>query len=379
MRQRPLILASAGIGMVGTSFGMARYGYGLLLPDIRATYGLTGGQLGLIGAGSLLSYLAASAVAAVTAKLGARGLIAAGGACAVGGMLLAGLSHSPLLLVAGLLIAGASAGLVYPPFSDVAASGIEADRRGRVLAAISSGTGWGVAIAAPVAIIVGAQWRTAWLIFAAVAVLATAWALTVLPRTRATGELPRLRRSWFVCPRSGPLLAGALLIGLGSSVYWTFAVDLLVDAGSLSSAQSRAFLAVVGVASVAGLVAGDASKRLGARPTFAAAVAGESLALLLLALAPGSLAVAALSAALFGLGYNVAVGVEAIWSGSVFESRPSAGLAAVMFLGATGLLLGPPIAGFISDAAGMRAVFAGGAVVLAAAIALSPRRDAVPA
>ena len=26
---------SAGIGMVGTAYGMARYGYGLLLPDIR--------------------------------------------------------------------------------------------------------------------------------------------------------------------------------------------------------------------------------------------------------------------------------------------------------------------------------------------------------
>ena len=36
----PLRLASAGIGLVGASFGMARYGYGLLLPDIRRTFGL---------------------------------------------------------------------------------------------------------------------------------------------------------------------------------------------------------------------------------------------------------------------------------------------------------------------------------------------------
>jgi predicted MFS family arabinose efflux permease len=379
MSRRPIVIASAGIGMVGTSFGMARYGYGLLLPDIRATYGLSGGQLGLIGASSYVAYLAASAAAAVAAKLGARGLVAAGGACAAGGMLLAGLSRSPAVLVAGLLIAGASAGLVFPPFSDVTATDVDPRRQGRVLAAISSGTGWGVAIAAPVAIAAGTQWRTAWLVFAAVAVLATAWALVVLPRgtPAAAGTLPALRPSWFVCPRSGPLLAGALLIGLASSVYWTFAVDLLVGSGSLSSAQSRVFLALVGVASVAGMIGGDASRRIGAGPTFAAAVVAEGMALGLLALEPGSLVVAGLSAALFGLGYNVAVTVETLWSARVFESRPSAGLASVMFLSATGLLVGPPLAGFLSEAAGMRSVFAAGALVLVATLALAPRRDAV--
>jgi predicted MFS family arabinose efflux permease len=377
---RPLVIATAGIGMVGTSFGMARYGYGLLLPDIRASYGLTGGQLGLIGASSYVAYLVASVAAAVAAKLGARGLIAAGGACAAGGMLLAGLSRSPAMLVAGLLIAGASAGLVYPPFSDVTASGVDPHRRSRVLATISSGTGWGVAIAAPVAIALGAHWRTAWLVFAAAAVLATGWALAVLPRSRpARATLPALKASWFVCPRSGPLLAGALLIGLASSVYWTFAVDLLVGSGSLSSSQSRLFLGVVGVASVAGMIGGDASRRIGAGATFAAAVIGEGAALALLALGPGSLVIAALSAALFGIGYNVAVSIETLWSARVFASRPSAGLASVMFMSAAGLLIGPPIAGFLADAAGMRPVFLAGALLLVSTLALTPRRGAVEA
>jgi hypothetical protein len=47
-----LRVAAAGIGVVGASFGMARYGYGLLLPDIRAGYELASGALGLIAAGS---------------------------------------------------------------------------------------------------------------------------------------------------------------------------------------------------------------------------------------------------------------------------------------------------------------------------------------
>jgi hypothetical protein len=69
------------------------------------------------------------------------------------------------------------------------------------------------------------------------------------------------------------------------------------------------------------------------------------LALVLLAAAPGSLTAAAISAALFGLGYNVALTVQALWSARVFANRPSAGLAAVMFLSAAGQLIVPLVAG----------------------------------
>jgi predicted MFS family arabinose efflux permease len=85
------------------------------------------------------------------------------------------------------LVAGASAGLVFPPFSDVVAGCLPIDLRGRVLSAISSGTGWGVALAAPVALVAGADWRAAWFLFALIAALATGWALVVLPRREAPG------------------------------------------------------------------------------------------------------------------------------------------------------------------------------------------------
>lgn len=39
-------------GMIAASFGLARYGYGLLLPDIRAELRLSGASLGLIGTGA---------------------------------------------------------------------------------------------------------------------------------------------------------------------------------------------------------------------------------------------------------------------------------------------------------------------------------------
>lgn len=378
----PFVLASAGIGIVGASFGMARYGYGLLLPDIRVGYGLSTAVLGVIAAGSYLAYLTSSvAAAALGTRLGPRWTVVLGGGCATGGMLLAGLSQAPLVLALGILIGGASCGLVFPPFSDAVVLLPEATR-GRTLAAISSGTGYGVAVAAPVAILAGASWRTAWLAFAALALLATVWAARVLPAGAigaSSAQPPRLRWAWFVCPRSGPLLVGALLVGVGASVYWTFGVDYLVQERALPAAQSRLFLAVVGLASVLGVLAGDLVRGLGASAAFVSVSAALGLSVGLLALAPAAPAAAGLSALLFGAAYNLVSAIESIWSSRVFEERPSAGLAAVMFMSGLGLLVGPLIAGPLADRLGLGPVLLLGGGVLALTGLLAPRERLMPA
>jgi predicted MFS family arabinose efflux permease len=370
-------LASAGIGVVGVTFGMARYGLGLLAPDIRATFSLSAASLGVLATASYVTYLITSVTAgALATRLGARAVVTAGGVCAVVGMGVAGVAQSPAVLFAGLLLAGASAGLVFPPFSDVVAAQLPADRRARVISAISAGTGWGVALAAPVALVAGEDWRMAWLLFALIAAAATAWVLAVLPPRDGAADAPAvvaLSLRWFACPRSGPLLVSALLVGLGSSVYWTFAVDYVASDGGLSTAQSRIFLAVVGIASVGGTVAGDVVRRIGGRATFVLAAAGEAGALVLLGLAPTHLGAVAASALLFGAAYNVLISTQVIWGAQVFSERPSAGLAAVMTMAALGMIVGPPVLGAMADQTGFAAVFAlAGAIVLGTG-ALAPR------
>src|SRR3954451_19654590 len=116
-RRGQLRLVGAGIAMVGTTFGLARYGYGLLLPEMRASFGLTSAELGLIATLSYAAYmLATAAMAALGDRLGERGPVLLGGVCAVAGMALIAAARSPLTLGAGVAIAGASAALAYPPF-----------------------------------------------------------------------------------------------------------------------------------------------------------------------------------------------------------------------------------------------------------------------
>jgi predicted MFS family arabinose efflux permease len=373
----PFLLASAGVGVIGTSYGMARYGFGLLAPDIRATFDLGDGVIGLLAAASYVAYLVTSVTAgALTARIGPRTVVAADGVCAVAGTVAAGTAARTGWLFAGLLVAGASAGFMFPPFSDVVSTSVVPDRRPRVLATISSGTGWGVALAAPIALLAGGSWRTAWLLFAVVAAVATTWALSVLPTGNGragNGEIVRLSRSWFLCPRSGPLLAGGLVVGLASSVYWTFAVEHLQRPGGLSPAESQMVLAAVGVASVGGTAGSDAVRRLGAHGTYVLAAAAEAASLLLVGVEPATLATALASAALFGVAYNTIVAVQVLWSGEVFASRPSAGLAAVMVMNALGLLVGAPTFGAVADRAGLDAAFTAGAALALIVAALAPR------
>jgi predicted MFS family arabinose efflux permease len=376
-----LRLASAGVGIVGVSFGMARYGYGLLLPDIRRDYDLGPALLGAIGTGSYVGYLAATALAgSIATHLGARRTAITAGLLAAAGMIVAGVSRNPAVFVVGILIAGASAGFAFAPFAD-AARAVPAAARGRVLAAINCGTGYGVALAAPIAILAGASWRSAWLAFAVVAVLATLWTASVLPGNAAVASRERVvPYGWgaVLCRRALPLLTSGLLIGLGSSTYWTFSVEHLTDAGGLSSAASATFLGIVGVASVLATLSADLVNRVGPRRAFTATTVAEAGALALLALVPSSLVAAIASAILFGTAYNAAMAIQAIWSTHVFSDRPSLGLSAAMSASGVGLLLGPLVAGLLAGTAGFGPVLLAGAGVVAAASLLAPREPILP-
>ena len=371
--------------MVGTTFGLARYGYGLLLPDIRHSFGLSSTSLGLIATGSYAAYLAGTAaMAAAGDRAGPRRPVLLGGACALAGMVLIAIARSPFVLAAGVMVAGFSAALAYPPFSEAVARSLPLRERGRALSIISSGTGWGVIVAVLVALAVGASWRSAWFAFALVALLATGLAGVALRgvsgrAARGDGEVvPPLSWSWFVCPRSGPLLLGALLVGIGASVYWTFAPDFASGAGG---GAGPVLLGVVGVASLLGSVAGDLLERVGGRRALQLSAVGLAGSMCLLALWHGSWIGLVLSAAAFGASYNLLLAVQVIWSARVFASRPATGLSAMLFMLGIGQIAGPLLAGILADGVGLAAAFfVGGALIFCCGL-LPPReelRTAVP-
>ena len=378
-----LALAMTGAAAVATAFGMARYGYGLLLPDIKADLLLGATTLGAIGTAAYITYVvAALLVSPSIARIGERGTVVAGGALAVFGTAIVAAASGPVLLAAGIAIAGASCGLIYPPFAD-AVSRLPAATRDRTLAAINCGTGWGVATAAPIAIVGGNSWRHAYLGFALCALVTTVSAARVLPRARRGPGTPTDRAACCVDGRDRgrtsvraeaiPLLACAALVGLGSAGYWTYAVDHVRDAGGMDVTAARLMLGVAGIASLLGTATADVVARLGARTAFTGCAMLGAGALAAVSLMPGH-SVAILAAAVaFGASYNALVAIQALWSARLYPDRPSTGLAFAMGANAAGLLWGPLAGGVLADAVGMRNALLAAAGVVAAAALLAPR------
>jgi predicted MFS family arabinose efflux permease len=370
-----------GVLVVAVGYGLARYTYGLFVPEIRAELGLSTGSIGLVASGSYAGFLLASALTAFfAASTGPRLPVVAGAISAAAGMLLIALSEGPVLLAAGVVLAGTSPGFAYAPFSDAVVRLIPEEKQGRTYAVINAGTGFGVLFAGPVAIWAADSWRTAWLVFAAVALLAAVWNGLVLPSGACGGgdsgaALPALSLRWFVGTKSLRLFCVALVLGVASSAYWTFAVDLVAGAGSVGAGSGALFWTIVGASGIAGALAGDAVSRLGLRQAFLLAVLSLAASTALLAAAPGALLAVLVSATLFGAAFIFATGMIGLWSIGVFRDRPSAGFGAAFFLLSLGQFFGPAAFAVMASLSSLEAAFFASAAIMGATALIRPPAD----
>lgn len=183
----PTRVGLGGLGAVAVTYGFARYGYGLFVPVLREQFGLSTPMLGVLASASYAAYLAmlvGSGVAA--ARTGPRVPVVIGSLSAAGGMAIIAVAQSWPVLALGVVVAGSSAGWSWAPFSDAVARMVDDDSQARTLSVISTGTTFGLATAAPIAMLAGASWRPAWWAFAATALATAAYNTWLLP----TGPRP---------------------------------------------------------------------------------------------------------------------------------------------------------------------------------------------
>jgi predicted MFS family arabinose efflux permease len=162
-----------------------------------------------------------------------------------------------------------------------------------------------------------------------------------------------------------------VLVGLGSSAFWTFAVEHLAR-GGLTTGASRAFLGVVGVAGILATFTADFAGRVGARPAYRVIATAEAAAMAVVALAPASLTAAFAGGAIFGVAYTALVALQVLAATRTYASAPSSGVAAMLFASGAGLLAGPLLAGLFAGEAGLASVLLAGAAVVVLSIPLAP-------
>ena len=364
-----------GVAMIAVTFGLARYGYGLLLPEMRAEFGMGADAAGFISSGAYLSYLVANAgVVGVTARYGARVAVGLAAALAAVGMAVIAAAGSVPVLAVGVIVAGAAAGLAYPPYADLVDRQVAEPKRDAAWSAISSGTGWGVAVAGPIAVVAGDQWRVAWSGFVVLAVVAGVVAVRLAPAHEQRHlTRPQLSWTWFFCPRSRPLLCSAVIVGVTSSVWWAFGVDAM-RAGGVDATSARVVYAACGVASVLASFSGAAYDRLGLRTGYLITCGLLAGSLGVFGLATERVSAALLGAVAFGVFYCAIIAAQGIWSSRVFPSHPAAGLAAVNTALTVGTLLGPTLAGVALEQLGYGRTLVGAALLTVVALPFCPPR-----
>lgn len=371
-------LTAAGLAIVAVTYGLARYCFGLFLPEIRQEFGLSPELVGLIAGLSYLGYLAATFVGSWLSTLfDPRLPILLGGLAATAGMSLIALSSSPAMLAAGVFVAGTSPGLSYPPFSDVIVRHTEPSRQNGVYAWINSGTGFGVALAGPLALFAAGDWRLAWLAFAGIALAVTLWNFAALPRRRAAPETgPRRMPLGILKERSARgLFVSAFLFGIVTAVYWTYAVELL----TLLTGNPRdaiLFWIVLGIAGVTGCFAGGLVDRWGLAMSYRllAVLVGAAVGTLPLLVAT-RLGIF-VSAACFGAGFIVMTALYGMWSMRIFRQAPSIGFGFTFFLISLGQGAGPVLSGFVIPVAGHSSLFFAAGLLCCALAWFRVREDA---
>ena len=367
-------LVPAGLTIVAVTYGLARYAYGLFLPEIQQDLALSVVIMGNIaGASSAGAIVATIAGASLSGKFGARLPVLLGGSAAFFGMLIIAISRTPNILAVGVVLAGASPGLAYAPLADAVALLIANPKRSRAFAVINSGTSIGVIVSGPAALLAGESWRFAWLGFAATALLATIWNASVLPSRTWPGG--KAATGWNMKLRLPGLHSASLLFGLSTGVYWTFAVDLLVDRGGLPGDWSRLFWIIIGACGLAGGSAGHLMTRLGLRRAIRFAQLTISAAIFIPGNFPDMLTTSLLSAVTFGAAFILVSGLLGIWSIKVYEDCPSAGVAVLFFLVAMGQLLGPVMAGYVSGIFSMPFTFMVAGLLSMAGMLFAPAED----
>lgn len=369
-------LTAAGLSMIAVCYGLARFAYGLFVPVFRDEFALSAATAGAIASGSYASYCVAIVIATLlTPRLGGRVVAVAAGCIATAGTLVIALAPTMPVLALGVVVAGASTGVASPPLAHLVAHAVAGSRRDRVQAVINAGTGLGVAVAGPVALLTHQQWRMAWLAFAVLCAIVTLWNLVVLPRrgrsTRGIGRVGFLPRP-LVPAGSVRLILAALLMGAASAAVWTFGRDLVVSEGQMSENTSTIGWILLGTFGVLGSTAGDMTRRLGLKAAWTLTMATLAASTVLLAAFPASISAAWLALAAFGASYIALTGFLLIWGTRVYTQNPAAGVGLAFLLIALGQAIAAPAIGSLAELIGARWAFVAAALVSLVGIFCQP-------
>lgn len=325
---RGTAFALAGLILIAATYGMARFGVGLLHPQMAAARPELADALRSAGTAQFSSYCVAALVGGQLARRHAArvalaaGLIAAAGC---GGLFFA---QAPVSFTIAAFLAGSGAGLASPALVPLLDRAIPPAWSGTAHAAVNSGTAVGLIASGGLALATSAP-AAPWVLIGVLCILAglAVWRLApVTPQTRsgdrdhanvsaganANANAEAGGRDYARGSIKGPL-AWATVAGFVSAFVWTYGPSRLVSHELIEAGSIGWLWVAVGVGGTLGLFAHRLVGRTSPLVAFAISATGIGLATAgVVVAAQAPLAIASLG--LFGASYMTLSSVLILWS-----------------------------------------------------------------
>ncbi|SMO57221.1 MFS transporter [Melghirimyces algeriensis] len=345
-----------GIAMIGVSYAFARFSFGLFLPEISNTLGLTEASSGFIGSVAYVAYCIALLTSSLLIqKSGQNITIRLAGISAVLGMVGIALSPNTIVLAGSVFLAGLSTGWASPAFGNVAANELNKQDRDRGNTWINTGTSFGIILSGPIALVFTEYWRLSYTLFAIIALAVLIWNAKAIPMRKPKTTSFSFRKPMKLWNKSDRLILASFLIGISSSIYWAFSRSFLALEHNVSYTVSIWFWMIMGVSGIVGGSAGGFIQRVGIQCAYRIGVSLMITSVALLTVP--HLSFSFLSAILFGITYIFLTGVFIVWGTRLFPKNPSIGISLSFLLLGLGQFVGTSVAGSVIEFSSYTAAF----------------------
>ncbi|WP_084162958.1 MFS transporter [Halobacillus kuroshimensis] len=358
MKLQRLVLP--GVTMIAICYGFARFSFGLLLPDITRDLIMSDSVTGLISSIFYIAYCCTIVLSIVfTTSNGPRLMILSAGLSAFIGLVFMAVSTNPVILSIGVFFAGASTGLVSPPFGAAISLWINEKDQGKANTWINSGTSFGISLSGMGALFLTSDWRLTYMLYAVLALGVFIWNFISIPKGTGTSDTILRKGKLSIKGQKGaaPLISASLMLGFASAAFWTFSRSFLEAAGGYDDWFLSGFWIFIGIMGVLGGFSAIVVEKRGV--SFAYKLSGIALSAspVILVYFPSSWLGVYGSAGLFGSSYIFLTGVLLIWGIRVFVSNASLGIGVPFLTLALGQVMGSTLAGLSIEAWGYAITF----------------------
>lgn len=351
--------ASQGLGITGFSliavtYGMARFSWGLMLPAVVKDIPFSTGMAGMISASSFAAYcLAIVSAPALTERFGPRLLAATAALLAAGGLLILAFSFSPIMLAVGLFIAGLSPGVSSPSLAAAVSFRIADRQQPQMNTFINAGTSAGIILSVPILFYLPGGWRSACLLFSAIALFSLLPVLLYLPgdRVKSWAETKSWRQR-LPALAMRRLVIIAFVSGITSAAWWSFGPQILRQHSGVDAQTISLLWMIAGGAGISGALTGPLADRIGMKQVYRISLLCMALPLAMMAWVDGASWWFYPAVAMCGAGYVTLSGVLLVCGVSASENAAASGVGLVFLMLAAGQVVGSALFGQLYALAG---------------------------